>query len=262
MYRPDAREHGSLRAFTLIEILIVITIIGFVAGALVVASRGVIDKAHRKYTESLIQRINTSAGLFANDFGYWPPDDWPMQRDLVTLQRSQNPSDIALWPMANMMLRLLYLYPEGQKQYLTVKESETYPPAQVLDYSSVTAGSFEGTRSSNSPKPYILLDGWGRPMYYYCRTTDPIVDPKSGTAFRRSTYPYGRLNNTARISGRAGVTLPARNAKGGDLFSCGTDGLTSINNRTDDDMNGAVDDAPELNMLGEAADDVNNWGSR
>ena len=265
------RAEQKAGAFTMVELLVVITIITFVAGALVVAARGVMVRAHAKSTEDLVQRLTTAAALFKDDFGYYPPDDLPITRGSLSITdvapSSTNPKNAAailLEPNANLILRLLYLYPAGQKQYVNMKASElagnitsnyTNRNARNAAYRCLNA-----LPEAGKEKGLVAVDAWGRPLYYDCHTPDPGPN---------NVWTAARADVRWRIRGvGSDPEMPVRNAKGVDIFSCGPDGLTSTCNSIDDNQNGAIDDSSASNvnaenwLIGEDRDDINNWSAR
>jgi hypothetical protein len=241
----------------------VVTIIAFIAGTLVIAARNVMMRAKRHATLALIQKLSTACAEFRQDFGYCPPDDWPINPDnnseviteSRTIRATDNPSGISLSANANMVLRLRYLYPQGQKQYLGEKDLKESELGGGFTRSYVNANrNYEATRfelaypDQRYPnKGLVVVDAWERPLYYNCNTPDPT----------RPTAVDRRWD----VAGVYRTSVPIRNAKGVDIFSGGEDGRTAPNNSIDDDQNGSVDEAAETNFIGEAADDINNWAS-
>lgn len=284
------RLHRS--AFTLVELLIVVTIISFIAGALVVAARNVMVRAHKASTSALIQRLTTGAAIFCDDFGYYPPDDWPLRSDTECFTEKtpnpndDNPSNIKLWPNANLILRLLYLYPPASvagvesdmpsKQYVKLKESELkggLTRSWVDKQSPNPAGRFESAFERDMSKPrkgLVVVDAWGRPLYYDCNT--PARGPRLGAA----PWPDrdAVIRPDVRMTFMGNVAPPIHNADGCDIFSCGADGRTSCNNSVDDNQDGRIDGADPLELgaevggirisplVGMAEDDINNWVGR
>jgi prepilin-type N-terminal cleavage/methylation domain-containing protein len=70
--RARRRRHRRTAGFTLIEMLVVISIILVLAGALVGVSRALSDKANRDRTLTLIDRIETALTEYRLEFGHWP----------------------------------------------------------------------------------------------------------------------------------------------------------------------------------------------
>ena len=68
-------ERSVLRAFTLIEVLMVIVILGMLAGVAVMSFRGVRDKARRKTTQSMIANVEKALDVYENDMLEFPDED-------------------------------------------------------------------------------------------------------------------------------------------------------------------------------------------
>jgi len=72
------RRHRRTAGFTLIEMLVVISIILILAGALVGVGRALSDKANRDRTQTLIDRIETALTEYRLEFGHWPNSPSPI----------------------------------------------------------------------------------------------------------------------------------------------------------------------------------------
>ncbi len=70
------RFHKARHAFSLIELLIVITIIGVLAGMLAFSSVAGVDKANAARIVSDMRSLKTAAILFYTDHGRWPAADF------------------------------------------------------------------------------------------------------------------------------------------------------------------------------------------
>ena len=65
------------RAFTLVELLVVVTIIGVLAGLLLPALRGAQDRAKAAVCMSNLRQLTTATFLYTNDNDeYFPPSSW------------------------------------------------------------------------------------------------------------------------------------------------------------------------------------------
>jgi hypothetical protein len=174
------------------------------------------------------------------------------------------------------MLRLVYLYPSrdsagraiAQKRYLTLTQSEMRGGFRTGDnFTDVKNANpawrfADGRYNSRDPKRgLVIVDAWGRPLYYDCHTIDP--DPRYPTRSKKA------VSRTRMTIGSDTVYPAVHNAAGCDIFSCGADGRTTPNNKLDDNQDGKVDKEDDMEysdttnnsaLSGSAADDINNWG--
>jgi len=149
----NARSRARRRraAFTLIEMLVVISIILVLAGALVGVSRALSDKANRDRTQTLIDRIETALTEYRLEFGHWPLD---------ALGNSAIPSAAAATPAllqaANGTVAA-WLVPYGQFD-LTVGMGRAGEIVQV------------------APGQYYVVDIWYDPEEAAHDLDDPVYD--------------------------------------------------------------------------------------
>jgi prepilin-type N-terminal cleavage/methylation domain-containing protein len=63
----------GIKAFTLIELLTVIAIIGILAGIIIPATGGVKTTANKAKTKAMFSQWSLAMDLFKSDYGYYPP---------------------------------------------------------------------------------------------------------------------------------------------------------------------------------------------
>jgi len=73
------RHHKQKRGFTLVELLLVVTIIGILAGAVLMNFRGQTDKAKTARAKADIQSMETALSLYEMDIGDYPSSDEGLQ---------------------------------------------------------------------------------------------------------------------------------------------------------------------------------------
>jgi len=88
-HRPPLGGRARRPAFTLIELLIVITVIGILAAILVTAIRGAVDSARKRTATQLVSQIGIQLEHYRDTYGTYPPelgsDDGLVSSECLTL---------------------------------------------------------------------------------------------------------------------------------------------------------------------------------
>ncbi|MEW6359443.1 MAG: type II secretion system protein [Planctomycetota bacterium] len=236
----------KIKGVTLVELLVVISIIAFLAGALVVASQKIREQAQEHGARALIEKLISANEQFFNEWRQYAPDS-PEGLRAVTdgrvTQFETSPAipteietreiDVAAPGMpADKMpttcSEYLMISLQFWGQFLKLSKENIAGPERKIDLG--TLGS-KGMETVNSK--CIIVDNWGRPIFYDCHK------------------PEGK---------RYTPGIVAHNINAFDIFSLGADGRTSsTSNKIDDDGDGTVDESDEADKLGESVDDLNNW---
>jgi len=92
MPTPRNQSKGQVQAgFTMVELLVVISIIAILAGLLMPAVIGAMRRAHETKTLNLIHQCETAALAYYNDHGDYPPSTWAELGVAVPLDETTNP---------------------------------------------------------------------------------------------------------------------------------------------------------------------------
>ena len=75
--RPPHGRHGPPRAFTLVELLVVITVIAILAGMLLAGIRAASRAARRNATKQLLRQVATAVAGYHDTHGERPPERTP-----------------------------------------------------------------------------------------------------------------------------------------------------------------------------------------
>jgi prepilin-type N-terminal cleavage/methylation domain-containing protein len=86
---------ASLGAFTLLELLVVITIIGILAGLMFPATSGALRKAQKTHAENTAYNLKTSISAYFTEYRKYPVDP-SMEDDTELLQSDHELMDILL----------------------------------------------------------------------------------------------------------------------------------------------------------------------
>ncbi|NOZ22816.1 MAG: type II secretion system protein [Planctomycetes bacterium] len=237
------------RGVTLVELLVVISIIAFLAGALVVASQKIRSQAQRHSTAALIEKICSANEQFYNEWRFYAPDTgslgphgngqyagtfWNYKASPgipLTLEEREVDVEAPGMPGNKMptsgneylMINLCF-----RGQFIVIPRENLAGPERKIDLKGLGVKKMDQVSSR-----CIIVDSWGRPLFYDCHKPEG------------KDYTNGLIH---------------RNVNSFDLFSLGPDGRTSsTSNNLDDDGDGTVDESDEGKKLGESADDLNNW---
>lgn len=251
---PVARPPVAPRAFTAIELMVVIAIILILVGLLVPTISGIRGRARKQTAATRLKGISIALDRHFLDRGFYPPDTgtfaaFPkyisMQLASDQCQDTDTASDDAY---------SLYRYlcgPEGQGVY-DPATGRTYGPYIQFEESELRDESTTG-----DPARKIALDPWGRPwVYEEHRSIGKLKASK-----RQADFPNWRAHNKDRY----------------DIYSVGPDGTLDsgakgMHNGRDDDDDDLIDEADEAKMDGrdndgngitddggEVGDDITNW---
>ncbi len=69
------QKHQSRRAFTLLEVLMVVAILGFLAAAVAVALNGVRDRSNKDITKVLITNVSGAIERYSLQMGHYPREE-------------------------------------------------------------------------------------------------------------------------------------------------------------------------------------------
>ena len=189
---------GNLRAFTLVEMLIVISILAVLAGGLIVAYDGLIERAGSQVTIQRMQTVRAALLKFRSEMGYFPGDG-PLaaaQLDLTDFYfiDGENPATATpatairqAWAAHPLNLWMLYEKPvDAGDAALPANQSKRW------DFKKESARGWNG--------PYLgmalnfRLDGAGSTAGYFANGTrlnrlyavsDALTTNHSGTSYLR-----------------------------------------------------------------------------
>ena len=235
---------------TLVELLVVISIIAFLAGALVVASQKIREQAQQHSTEALMAKLAGANGQFYNEWRFHAPDTdklgekkdgkyagsfwrYEISPSIPATIETREVDQVTIPGMPEnkmptsgnefMMINLQY-----RAQLVAIPKDYLAGPERKIDLRGM---GVEGMDLATSR--CIILDSWGHPIFYDCHKPE-------GWDYSNGLIRY--------------------NVNAFDMFSLGPDGRTSsTNNKIDDDGDGTVDETDEGRKLGESGDDLNNW---
>ncbi len=146
----------SRKAFTLVELLIVITIIGVLVGLIMPAITGGQISALKTTSLTFLRSMGTAATMYNEEYGYWP--DFLVEKDRVNLNDDDN-SEKCLKSLTGKDGNGVNLSPADRKLYN--RKGRSFITFNVQNLSQ-----------KNAESPWKIVDSFGNPNIYICVDTD------------------------------------------------------------------------------------------
>jgi len=147
------RFRGRIRlGFTLIEVLVVISLMVIIVAALVANTLSVGQRAYVKATESLFQRIDLAMGTYHDREGFYVPDG--LDADYLSREGVQIRGSACLYECLGRSMIIAKVGPGGRKVY----ERYSSPAIRFKDA--------ELDKVPDDPMVAEIKDAWGTPIHY------------------------------------------------------------------------------------------------
>jgi len=167
------------RGFTLVELIVVIGIMGVLAGLLmggIMVARGAVKKA---MTQTLVKNVALGAKLFEQQWGYLPYDHTAELGSAITGLTTDQEKSIAVF---------MFLVLTGRKDgpYLEPDEKDL-----DLDHTVSNATVVTNWDSKYNDQAPLLLDAWGNPLVYDRNRPEGTFDPTDHNQKTVDVYSFG-----------------------------------------------------------------------
>lgn len=210
-HAPRNPHSPASRGFTLVELLIVISVMLILMGLLVVGVGAILTKAKVRSTEALIERLQLSTDDFQTQVGYLPHDG--MDDTFRTPDGTDVQSSAALYNQLT------------QK----ITKAKRDPSGAVIDYIEITPVLDDlGQDSLSAPNPpddehaRDIVDAWGNAIHY-----DNVrggFSPQDSAQVHRHS---GEAHEPDVRNSDAVAATGAQNKDGYDIWSHGPNGHTA-----------------------------------
>lgn len=245
------------KAFTLVELLVVVAIIGILAAILVPNVRQNLDRAKIAKTKSLISNIEYALTVYKQDTGNYP-ESYDLQNLYISLTEMSN---------ANIEADAdeVRVFPDDQLSNPDSYWEDPNPAVASSDLAQIvnTAGvPTEGLTAQMDGEP-VFVDAWNRPIYYI---SSAVYNPGGRKDFRRGGQRGNRFDDPCAYELRNGERFRPYNPTSFQLISFGPDGTTYLgesglggmidSDKIDNDGDGLID--KEDTQI-PAEDDITNF---
>ncbi len=207
MYNICKRK-TSLTGFTLLELLVVIVIIMFLAGITIPIVSSIQTNAKKGVTSAQISQLDVAIKQFESDFGVFPPDSYTTSDTIISIGGVSIPPDDDL----NTSSKCLIFFLGSKFTFTSPSFNDIYGPYiefKRAQLDEVTGVNFTGTGTD------ITIEGVNglTKVYQY-------KDPFGSQYYSYNSSPPPALNNTASF----------------DIYSWGPDKTDNSGVSTSDDI--------------------------
>ncbi len=148
------------RAFTLIELMIVITIIGVLASLLLPMITGARSATYKAKTKTLFANMVAGLNRYKDEYGYFP--NFLAEKDRVNLNDANNSE--------NMIRALTGKNPDGTAMSNAERTAVNKNKIRVLDFDD--SNLKEVMNPTTKKKEWRIVDSFGNPNIYVCVDND------------------------------------------------------------------------------------------
>ena len=201
-------------AFSLVELLVVVAIIGILSVILVPNVQIQLEKAKVAKTKALIGNLEVSIEVYKNDFGHYPTSYNPQALYLALVEEAKNPIE----PNSDDVRR----FERGTSFWIQERNDRDDRRQNILQQAGVPSRDLTAQEEENA-----FVDAWENPLYF---VSSEVYNPGGRTDFRRRGST-AVLDAAAAYEMRESTRLKPFNPTTFQLISFGPD-QTTITPRT------------------------------
>lgn len=249
----DMREATKRRAFTMIELMIVVGVIAILASLTLLIGKRMVDNGRRQATEDVLHTLDTVLQAYASDGkvdGRVPSyltvagRAWPMSdvRDMTNSVSAPDAARFGIKP-GNQMINGVGLF------IAMVQSSDNEAAKAALGHLPAKfTGLYDpdGDRADSQPELMTAFDAWGKPIRFVHPALDGIQKLNNGFLQAAPTATWGTQQVRRDFGWSAGEPSNAQDFGDADVGQCegstpyfysvGPDGETGYDNRTGSDL--------------------------
>ena len=263
-----------LDAFTLVELLVVVAIIGILAAIVTPNVITQIDRAKFSKTAALIQSLEVALETYKFDYKQYPPGMYnvpaakaisPSEFYKIIAERAKSPISIQGKDLA--------VFENGQPFWASPTNPDTPGPVvSILSQAGVPSFVLTASTDSNNDRPQAIVDAWGSPIYYvssqvYCPNRN-CLDPQMARRYSDMPIAYDQSGTSGNTRGTP------KNPNTFQLISFGPDRSTNLvssaggigsniwDDKRDNDLDDIIDRADNANTTDDNTppeDDIANF---
>lgn len=197
------------KAFSLIELLVVVAIIGILAAIIVPNVGRYMETAKITKTKALIGQLETAITLYENQLGKYPPSFNPQSLYIALNQEAKSPIELAAEDVR--------LVERGVNFWINPLNETDDRRRSVLEQAGVPASELVAQIEEN-----VIVDAWGNPIFF---VSSDVYNPGRRTDFRSGRASF-KQNAPCAYEMREGDRFRPFKPSSFQLFSFGPDQRT------------------------------------
>ena len=211
--RPFSRRHPARRAFTLIELMVVIGIMGVLVAITLIVGAKIVAGGKANLTRDSIRVLDSTLGTLTGQQGGNPSAFMYDPEKQAQFERGEDftdQDDVPLIPIADARWQTREIMINSGGLFLAQARAEGIDLATGLDQDLIqTYSPDQGSAASAEAFPTLptVMDSWGQPVrYVHPKFDGQIVNPDPRVTDTQGGYVDIADENQGYVFGRGGAT--------------------------------------------------------